>query len=320
MTTVAAIDCGTNSIRLLISTVTPASASDGLPQLTDIVRESRVVRLGYGVDRTGEFHPDALARTVEATEDYARLIAAHDCQRVRFVATSATRDARNRETFIAGVVAALGVEPEVISGEQEAQLSFVGAISGAARDQPGPYLVADLGGGSTELVLGTDRVTAAHSMDIGSVRLTERHLGITDTALRRTSIRADIEAAIDRAEALVHLGQARTLIGVAGTVTTVAAHALRLPAYDSKALDGCVIDVDATLAACHDLETLDRGSLAALPYVHPGRIDIIGTGALIWADVIERVRARVAAQGGELNTVMTSEHDILDGIALSLAE
>lgn len=325
MTTVAAIDCGTNSIRLLIARSSRQPDGTWSP-LEDIVRDMRVVRLGYGVDKTGEFDPAALERTLEATRDYAALIQKHGVKHIRFVATSATRDARNRDEFITGVRNALGVNPEVVSGEEEADLSFRGAVSvvdsfATGESSPplgAPYLVADLGGGSTEVVLGSSSPTAAYSMDIGSVRLTERHLGVTDPGVRLNAITADIHAALDTAEQQVNFAETITLIGVAGTVTTVTAHALKLPQYDPVAINGATIPTPTVLAACDDLATMDRAALSALPYMHPGRVDIIGVGATIWAELIRRVSERVSAAGGQLQTVTTSEHDILDGIALSL--
>ncbi len=318
MTNVAAIDCGTNSIRLLIAA--PTIRPDGTIQLTDIVRENKVVRLGYGVDRTGEFDPDALARTLTATREYADLISANGCSRIRFVATSATRDARNRDVFIEGVQNALGIEPEVISGSEEAQLSFAGAISAVSATASSPYLVADLGGGSTELVAGSTVPLSSYSMDIGSVRLTERYLDITDAEKRAEAITTDIDSALDVAEQQVDLSTTGTLIGVAGTITTVTAHALRLPRYDPAAINGRMLTVAQTISACQDLATMDRSELSELPYMHPGRVDIIGVGATIWEHTVRRTAQRVEDANGSLSGVLTSEHDILDGIALSIAQ
>lgn len=315
MTRVAAVDCGTNSLRLLVADIDPVTGV-----LTDVLRRQEVVRLGQGVDRTGRLAPEALARALAVTREYAAAARALDAQAVRYVATSATRDASNRDEFVSGVEHVFGVPPEVVSGAEEADLSFRGATAVLGAQHPGPFLVCDLGGGSTELVLGTATVLASHSMDVGSVRLTERHLaGDPPTDAQVAAARADVEAALDGAAADVPLGRAVTLAGVAGTVTTVAAHALRLPAYDSAAVDGAVVDVDVMLAACHDLLAATRERRAALPYVHPGRVDVIGAGALVWAAVIERVRAAVEAHGGRLGHVVVSERDILDGIALDLA-
>lgn len=314
MTRVAAIDCGTNSIRLLVADVAP----DGT--LTDLVRRMEVVRLGAGVDRTGELDPVALARTLAMTREYAATIAELGAERVRFVATSATRDARNRQEFVDGVREILGVEPEVVAGAEEARLSFSGATSVIGDGHEAPYVVVDLGGGSTELVLGTDVPAGEFSMDVGCVRMTERHL-VSDppTAAQVAAARADVRAALDVAEEHVDLGAARTLVGLAGTVTTVTAHALRLPAYDRDAINGAVLPVDVVLAACEDLLTMPREERAALGFMHPGRVDVIAAGALVWSEVVARVAQRVAERGGELTDVLTSEHDILDGIALSAA-
>jgi exopolyphosphatase/guanosine-5'-triphosphate,3'-diphosphate pyrophosphatase len=312
-TRVAAVDCGTNSIRLLVADVAP----DGT--LVELDRRMEIVRLGQGVDRTGELAAEALERTLAATREYAEVASRLGASTVRFVATSATRDARNRDEFVAGVRAALGVEPEVVSGQEEALLSFRGATSGAAAAHPGPYLVVDLGGGSTELVLGTTTPQAALSMDVGSVRLTERHLhSDPPTEAEVSRARADVDAALDAAAQVVPLGRTATLVGLAGSVTSVTAHALGLPSYQRDRVNGTVLPVDDVLAACADLLGRTREQRLALGFMHPGRADVIGAGALVWARVVERVRDEVAAAGGELTHVVTSESDILDGIALSL--
>ncbi len=311
MTRVAAIDCGTNSIRLLIAD------HDG-DRLTDIVRLMRVVRLGQGVDRTGEFAPEALARTLEATDDYAALCREHGVQAIRFVATSATRDARNRQESIAGVRERLGVAPEVISGTTEARLSFTGAarvIGAGAGERPGPALVVDLGGGSTELVLGdSSGVRASWSMDVGCVRITERHLaGDPPTPAQISAARADVRAAIAQAARVVPLEQVRTLVGLAGSVTTVTAHALGLSEYRPERINGAGLGVEEIQEACADLLGRTRAQRAELGFMHPGRVDVIGAGALVWSEVVAAVAAH-----GHVNEATTSEHDILDGIALSL--
>ncbi|MGW6131931.1 Ppx/GppA phosphatase family protein [Cellulomonas sp. NPDC055163] len=316
MTRVAAIDCGTNSIRLLVADVDVEAGT-----LVDLDRRMEVVRLGQGVDRTGRIAPEALARTLDAATRYGAVCSALGVERIRFVATSASRDAENRADFVAGVRDALGVEPEVVEGEEEAALSFRGATGVLAGRHPGPFLVVDLGGGSTELVLGTDTPEAAYSMDVGCVRLTERHLrSDPPTGAEVAAARADVAAALDVAAGVVPLGKAVTLVGLAGSVTTVTAHALGLPAYDPARIDGSVLPVEQVLAACDDLLARDRASRAALGFMHPGRVDVIGAGALVWHDVVARVRDDVAAAGGELTHVVTSEHDILDGIAWSAAE
>ena len=312
----AAIDCGTNSIRLLVADVDPGAGT-----LVDLHRSNEVVRLGQGVDRTGVLAPEALARTLAAARGYQAVCDDLGVEAVRFVATSATRDARNRDEFVAGVRDALGVDPEVIAGDEEARLSFRGATGVLASRFDGPFLVVDLGGGSTELVLGTDAPEAALSMDVGSVRLTERHLhDDPPTPAQVAAADADVHAALDAAAAVVPLGRTVTLVGLAGSVTTLTAHALRLDRYDRDRIDGAVLGVDDVLAACEDMLARTRDERAALPYLHPGRVDVIGAGALVWRDVVARVRDEVAAAGGALTQVVTSEHDILDGIAWSVAE
>lgn len=316
MTRVAGIDCGTNSIRLLVADVDLEAGT-----LTDLDRRMEVVRLGQGVDRTGRIAPEALERTLDASRRYAQRCEELGVERIRFVATSASRDAENRQDFVDGVVAALGVEPEVVTGHEEAELSFRGATGVLAGKHPGPFLVVDLGGGSTELVLGTTSVVAAHSMDVGCVRMTERHLaGDPPTAAEVAAASADVEAALDAAARDVALGRAATLVGLAGTVTTVTAHALDLDEYDPEAIDGAVLPVDRVLRSCRELLTMRRSRRERLPFMHPGRVDVIGAGALVWSAVVSRVRSEVARSGGNLRTVVTSEHDILDGIAWSAAE
>jgi exopolyphosphatase/guanosine-5'-triphosphate,3'-diphosphate pyrophosphatase len=316
VTRVAAIDCGTNSIRLLVADVDPDAGT-----LVDLTRRMEVVRLGQGVDRTGRLAPEALERTLAAARRYADECRELGVEATRFVATSASRDAENRQDFVDGVLDALGVEPEVVDGQEEARLSFRGATGVLAGRHPGPFLVVDLGGGSTELVLGTTRPDAAYSMDVGCVRMTERHL-LSDppTPAELLAAHADVAAALDAAAQVVPLGDAVTLVGLAGTVTTVTAHALGLPAYDPHAIDGSVLPVEGVLVACDDLVLRSRAERAALGFMHPGRVDVIGAGALVWHDVVTRVRDEVAAAGGELTEVVTSEHDILDGIAWSVAE
>ncbi len=320
MTRVAAIDCGTNSIRLLVADV---EADDGATtrgrRLTDVVRTMEVVRLGEGVDRTGRLNPEALERTLAATRRYAAECADHGVERVRFVATSASRDVENRQEFVDGVRDALGVEPEVISGDEEAELSFQGALSAVRGEHRRPYLVVDIGGGSTEFALGVDHVVAARSVNIGCVRLTERHMaGDPPTPEQIAATSADVRAALDAVDRVVPLGRTGTLVGLAGTVTTVTARALRLPTYDPARIDGAVLPPDAILTAARDLLEMTRAERAAQPYMHPGRVDVIGAGALVWSDIVSRVRAEVGRAGGKLREVVTSEHDILDGIALAL--
>jgi exopolyphosphatase / guanosine-5'-triphosphate,3'-diphosphate pyrophosphatase len=301
---VAAIDCGTNSIRLLI-----ADYADG--QLTEVDRQMRIVRLGQGVDSTGAFAADALLRTFEACGEYAEIIRASAVDRVRFVATSAARDVSNRDEFFAGVSDRLGVEPDIISGDEEATLSFQGATSGlAALEIPGPYLVADIGGGSTELVLGdANGVLAAESLDMGSVRMTERHLHSDPATVdEMAAATKDLDALLDSTS--VPLAKARSLIGVAGTVTTVAAVALKITEYDPAVIHHARIEAADLLDTTSWLMGSTRMARAEVPAIHPGRIDVIGAGALI----LQRLHDRLDQDG-----VLVSEHDILDGVALALA-
>ena len=303
---VAALDCGTNSLRLLVADVSGGS-------LVDVDRCMEIVRLGEGVDRTGRFSDAALERTFTACDLYADVIARTGAERVRFVATSASRDVSNRDAFIAGVVDRLGVEPDVISGDEEAGLSFTGAVRGLdPLIAPAPRLVVDIGGGSTEFVLGDDAPAHAISVDIGCVRMTERHLqsdpptpAEIDAAVR------DIDDAVARAARAVPVGQARSLIGVAGSVTTVAAIALDLPAYDPAVLHGSVITAGQVDEVTSDLLRMPRAQRAALPVMHPGRVDVIAGGALV-------LRSILRCTGQE--SIVVSEHDILDGIAWALAQ
>ena len=315
MSRVAAIDCGTNSIRLLIADI---DRSNGTAKLTDVVREMRVVRLGEGVDATGELAPAALERTFAATADYARLIREHGAAKVRFVATSASRDARNRQVFVDGIRDLLGVEPEVITGDEEAALSFAGASSVLPILDGDQVLVVDLGGGSTEFVLGTaDGVTAARSVDVGCVRLTERHLRQDPpTAEQIAAAEADVDAAITSAGLDVPLERATAVVGVAGSITTITAHAMRLPEYSPDSIHGTELSIDDIRLAATDLLEMPRAERAALPYMHPGRVDVIGAGGLVWRRILERL---AGLSGGRIVTATASEHDILDGIALSIS-
>jgi exopolyphosphatase/guanosine-5'-triphosphate,3'-diphosphate pyrophosphatase len=306
MSRVAAVDCGTNSLRLLV-----ADVDAGAGVLTTLDRRMEIVRLGQGVDRTGRLAPEALARTLAALATYARRADELGAQRVRMVATSATRDAANRDEFVRGVEQVLGVPPEVISGAEEAELSLVGATRGLPGVRP-PHLVVDIGGGSTELVLGTDgAVVAARSVDVGCVRLTERHFSDDPpTPQQVAAARADVDAALDVVAASVPLGDARSLVGVAGSVTTVAGIALGLPAYDADAIHHSRIPADDVRRVTDRLLRQTCAERLGEPVMHPGRADVIAAGAL----VLERVVARVG-----LPEVVVSEHDILDGIAWSVA-
>lgn len=313
MTRVAAVDCGTNSIRLLVADADPETG-----ELVDLDRRMTIVRLGQGVDRTGRLAPEALERTFAACREYAAVIKELGAERLRFVATSASRDAENRDEFVRGVIDILGVEPEVISGDQEAEFSFTGATKELAGSDhlAKPYLVVDIGGGSTEFVVGDDQVRAARSVDVGCVRMTERHLvvdgKVTDppTAEQIAAMRADIEAALDLAEETVPLSEARTLVGLAGSVTTVAAIALGLDEYDSARIHHSRIGRDRVKGISDALLKATHEQRAAHPAMHPGRVDVIGAGALVLLSIMERIGAE---------EVVVSEHDILDGIAWSVA-
>ncbi|MEU0524332.1 Ppx/GppA phosphatase family protein [Streptomyces niveus] len=308
MTRVAAIDCGTNSIRLLVADADPATG-----ELVDLDRRMTIVRLGQDVDRTGRLAPEALERTFAACREYADVIKKHGVDRIRFVATSASRDAENRDEFVRGVLDILGVEPEVITGDQEAEFSFTGATRELAgrTDLETPYLVVDIGGGSTEFVVGSDRVTAGRSVDIGCVRLTERHR-LSDPATHAdiTALRADIATALDTVAPHVPLGEARTLVGLAGSVTTVAAIALGLTTYDSAVIHHSRIPFDIVREITTTLLSSTHAERATIPVMHPGRVDVIVTGALILLTIMERTGA---------TEVVVSEHDILDGIGWSIA-
>ena len=303
---VAAIDCGTNSIRLLIADV--SGAGEGSGKLTEVSRRMEIVRLGEGVDRTGRLAPEAIERTRRALFGYATEIAELGVSRVRICATSASRDAANAADFTAMVRATLGVDPEVISGDEEARLSFAGAVSGLVADQP--YLVVDIGGGSTEFVVGGDEVRHAVSMDIGCVRMTERHLhGDPPTPAELAAAEADITKAVDTALRTVSGHGTATLVGLAGSVTTVAALALRLPKYDAERIHHARIPYDDVAKVTFDLLGSTVADRRDLPVMHPGRADVIGAGALILRIIMERAGK---------TSVVASEHDILDGIAYSL--
>ncbi|MGY1708539.1 exopolyphosphatase [Geodermatophilus sp. SYSU D00758] len=314
MSRVAAVDCGTNSIRLLVADVPPEGPH------TDLLRRMEVVRLGEGVDATGRLAPQAIERTRRVLAEYAAQARDLGVTAVRMVATSASRDAANRADFEDMVLATLGQPPDVVPGDEEARLSFLGATASldaavAAHGQPAPrppYLVVDIGGGSTEFVLGdAGGVRAARSVDVGCVRLTERHLhGDPPTPDEIGRAETDIRAALAEVVAAVPVGEAATLVGLAGSVTTVAALALGLPAYDPVAIHGSRIPVAAVRSVTAGLLTATRARRAAEPVMHPGRVDVIGAGSLV---------LRVVMDALAIDDVVVSEHDILDGIALRLA-
>ncbi|GAA2326442.1 Ppx/GppA phosphatase family protein [Streptomyces violaceusniger] len=320
MTRVAAVDCGTNSIRLLVADADPATG-----ELIELDRRMKIVRLGQGVDRTGRLAPEALERTFAACREYAEVIRELGAERVRFVATSASRDAENRGEFVRGVVDILGVEPEVITGGQEAEFSFLGATKELAGHEhlAGPYLVVDIGGGSTEFVSGDRTVRAARSVDIGCVRLTERHLVVNGqvsdppTPGQIQAIKADIERALDLVEESVPLTGAchpgvggHTLVGLAGSVTTIGAIALDLAEYDPVAIHHTRVPVGRVDEIAGKLLSSTHAERAAIGAMHEGRVDVIGAGALVLLAIMERTGAE---------EVVVSEHDILDGTGWSIA-
>lgn len=303
MTRVAAFDCGTNSLRLLV-----ADLDAGTGAMTEHVREMRIVRLGQGVDRTGRISAESMERALAALDEYAMLLTEYTPDVVRFCATSAARDAENAAEFIDAVRSRIGVEVEVIGGDEEARASYEGATR-VLGEVPGPVLVLDIGGGSTELILGsTDgAVDLEHSLDIGSVRLTERHLhSDPPTAAEVAALRADVDAVLDTCR--VDAALASTVVGVAGTITTVAAGVLDLPAYDRDRVHLSALDVAEVRATIDALVAMTVAERRALGYMHPGRADVIGAGALI----LERVLSRTT-----VTTLVVSESDILDGIAWS---
>ncbi|GHE41117.1 hydrolase [Streptosporangium violaceochromogenes] len=318
MTRVAAIDCGTNSVRLLVADVEAGT-------LTDVERRMEIVRLGQGVDRTGRLAPEALERTFAAMRGYAGLIERHGAGAVRVVATSATRDAANRQDFVAGVREIFGVEPEVVTGAEEAELSFVGATHDLVRLSPEtglpaphgtrpPYLVFDIGGGSTEFVLGSTHMEAALSVDIGCVRLTERHLrGVAAPPPPEVveAMAADIDDALDRVAEKVPVERALTLVGLAGSVTTVAAMVLDLPEYDTRRIHHSRIPANRAHDISRRLLEMTHDERAAISVMHPGRVDVIGAGALILDRVLQRYG---------FAEVVASERDILDGIVWSMVK
>jgi exopolyphosphatase / guanosine-5'-triphosphate,3'-diphosphate pyrophosphatase len=320
---VAAVDCGTNSLRLLVADVDLDRA-----EVHDLARRMEIVRLGQGVDKTGRLAPAALARTIGVLRDYAGIITGSAVQAVRMVATSATRDAANAAEFVHQVSEVLGVTPEVLTGAEEAMLSFTGATAELAADHDGaPFLVADIGGGSTEFVLGDAPPAAtgtvpgstggaasgvrAISVNIGCVRLTERYLhGDPPTGPQVAAATADIDAALSAVADAVPVTRARTLVGLAGSVTTVAAIAMGLPAYDAARIHHARVPAADVHAVTGALLAQDRKTRAKIGVMHPGRVDVIGGGALILDRIMERFG---------FAEVLVSEHDILDGMAWSLA-
>jgi exopolyphosphatase/guanosine-5'-triphosphate,3'-diphosphate pyrophosphatase len=299
---VAAIDCGTNSIRLLI-----ADISGG--KFKEVLRDMEIVRLGQGVDENKSFHPDAINRTLAAVEKFKNQLAGKGVEKIRFCATSATRDAANRDLFIDGVRQILGVEVEVIPGEEEARLSFNGATKELLQSDA-PFLVVDIGGGSTEFVYGNKEVEFAKSVDIGCVRMSERHLKSQPVEMGQVAQAIiDIDKAIAQAAAVVPISTAKTLVAVAGTATTIAAAALELETYDRYAIHLSRIPAEKVHKVSAAFQAMTKSEISKLGFMHPGRVDVITAGSL----VLSRVMAATGA-----TEFVASESDILDGMAWSL--
>ena len=299
---VAAIDCGTNSIRLLIADIEGES-------FREVLRTMEVVRLGQGVDETGQFHPDAVTRTLAAVDKFAGEIAKRGVEKIRFCATSATRDATNRHLFIDGVKERLGIEPEVISGEEEAALSFAGSIQDLPQED-GPFLVIDIGGGSTEFVYGQSSVEFAKSVNIGCVRMSERHFTQDPAGAQEIeAARSDIQEAIKIAASILPITKAKTLVAVAGTATTVAAAALDLSEYDRHSIHLSRISAEKTHIASQRFLSMNREERLALGYMHPGRVDVIAAGSLVLSEIMKATGAK---------EFVACESDILDGMAWSI--
>jgi exopolyphosphatase/guanosine-5'-triphosphate,3'-diphosphate pyrophosphatase len=299
---VAAIDCGTNSIRLLIADITGDN-------FKEVLRTMEIVRLGQGVDQNKAFHPDAIDRTLKAVELFRDQIASKGVEKIRFCATSATRDASNRNLFIDGVRDILGIEVEVIPGEEEAELSFIGATK-ELRQSDAPFLVVDIGGGSTEFVFGSEEVEFAKSVNIGCVRMSERHLNTQPPSMAQIAQAiVDIDIAITQAAAVVPITTAKTLVAVAGTATTVAAAALELTDYDRHLIHLSRISSDKVHKVAASFQSMNKDQIASLGFMHPGRVDVITAGSL----VLSRIMAATGAA-----EFVASESDILDGMAWSL--
>ena len=302
MSRVAAIDCGTNSIRLLIADIAGGN-------FKEVLRTMEIVRLGQGVDQNKAFHPDAIDRTLKAVELFRDQIASKGVEKIRFCATSATRDASNRDLFIDGVRDILGIEVEVIPGEEEAELSFIGATK-ELRQSDAPFLVVDIGGGSTEFVFGSEKVDFAKSVNIGCVRMSERHLNTQPPSMAQIAQAiVDIDIAITQAAAVVPITTAKTLVAVAGTATTVAAAALELTDYDRHLIHLSRISSDKVHKVAASFQSMKKDQIASLGFMHPGRVDVITAGSL----VLSRIMAATGA-----TEFVASESDILDGMAWSL--
>ena len=323
---VAAVDCGTNTIRLLIADLDPATG-----QQNDVDRQLRYVRLGQGVDRTGRLAEEAVARTLEAAEDYAARCRTHGAERIRIGATSAVRDAANAEEFLDAMTERLGTRPEVLAGSEEASLSWLGAMRDlAAADLPKDQLVVDIGGGSTELIRGAgNRIAGARSLDIGSVRLTERHLTNDPPSEEQiAAAAADADAAFDTVsgdtvstdqggpdQRGIDLAAVGSVVGVAGSITTIAAHTLTLESWDSKRIHHARLPIDDVIASCATLLATPVAARRAMPFMPTGRADVIGGGAVVLGRLLLRLAPTL-----RLPYLIVSEHDFLDGLAWSAAE
>ena len=302
MSQVAVIDCGTNSIRLLIAEISGSN-------FKEVIRTMEIVRLGQGVDENKAFHPDAINRTLLAVKSFKEIIDRNNVDKIRFCATSATRDASNRNIFIDGVRDILNIQVEVIPGEEEAALSFTGATYQLDQGS-GPFLVVDIGGGSTEFVYGDKKVISAKSVNIGCVRMSERHLTNQPPTMDQiASAIVDIDIAITQAAVSVPINSAKSLIAVAGTATTVAAAALDLSKYDRDLIHLSKISADKVHKVAQMFQSMNKSEISALPYMHEGRVDVITAGSL----VLSRVMAATGAA-----EFVASESDILDGMAFSL--
>ncbi|WP_096905129.1 Ppx/GppA phosphatase family protein [Dietzia sp. WMMA184] len=314
---VGAVDCGTNSIRLLVAEGVPGEAG-----LTDVTREMRIIRLGEGVDATGRLSDGALSRCRTALMDYTATMAELGVQSVRMVATSATRDARNKDEFFGMTAEVLGkhfpgAQAEVISGQTEAELTFAGGVSDLS-PADGPFVVTDLGGGSTEIVVGElvrgdVQLLGARSLDVGCVRITERVLhSDPPTTAEIAEARAVIADALAEAGD-VPVGRAARWVGVAGTFTTLSALAQGLGEYDPQKIHGSVIPLDRMREVCDRLVASSVTERRSLGPMHPGRADVIGGGSIVVQAVCD-----VMAERAGLSELTVSEKDILDGIAMSV--
>jgi exopolyphosphatase/guanosine-5'-triphosphate,3'-diphosphate pyrophosphatase len=304
---VAALDCGTHSLRLLVADVDAVAGT-----LTDAVRAMQVVRLGQGVDASKALAADAIERAVTATAEFRAIIDGLNVDRVRMVATSAVRDAANRNDFVAAIEGVLGVAPDIIPGEEEAHLSFTGAVNSLGLGKDQPVLVCDIGGGSTELVIGdSNGVMAARSVDVGCVRMTERHVSDDPmTTAQQADIVADVDAALDLVHEVVPWERASDIVCVAGTATTVTGIYLDLPTYDPVAINHTRVPLDALQTISSKLCAATSEQRAGIPVMHPGRVAVIAAGSVVLRRVVERVGQPA---------FIASEHDILDGIAFALA-